>query len=69
MDRQYVNSSSLVSVGYDVNFQTLEIEFQGGRIYQYFDVPVGEHEALMSAPSHGQYFAYNIRNNYRYAQL
>ena len=39
MERQSVSSSNLASVGYDPNSETLEIEFKGGTIYRYFNVP------------------------------
>jgi hypothetical protein len=39
MDRTPVSSSNLSSVGYDPDEQILEIEFNGGRVYQYYDVP------------------------------
>ena len=69
MNRQPVSSSNLVSVGYDSSYQTLEIEFNNGAIYQYFDVPQFEYEGLMQAESHGGYFHANVRNNYRYARI
>jgi len=39
MKRQPVESSNLASVGYDAARQILEIEFNHGGIYQYYDVP------------------------------
>jgi hypothetical protein len=39
MNRQNVNSSNLASVGYDETSNTLEVEFNNGGIYQYFNVP------------------------------
>jgi hypothetical protein len=39
MDRVSVTSSDLVSVGYDITTNTLEIEFKENRIYQYYNVP------------------------------
>ena len=69
MDRIPVTSSNLASVGYDPANLTLEVEFLNGGVYQYFDVPPHEHEALIEAPSHGKYFSENIRNTYRYARL
>lgn len=69
MQRENVSSSNLASVGYDEENQILEIEFNHGGIYQYFDVPVEEHEGLMSASSHGSYFYHNIRNDYEYSKL
>ena len=41
MDRNPVSSSKshVVSIGYDVGEMVLEVEFKGGRVYQYLDVP------------------------------
>lgn len=61
MERQTVDSSNLASVGYDSSSNTLEIEFNHGGIYQYFDVPESVHSDLMDASSHGQYFDRNIK--------
>ncbi len=70
MKRTTVNSSNLASVGYDPNSQVLEIEFNTGRVYQYFDVPQQEYDGLMNANSHGSYFYHNIRNGgYRYTRI
>ncbi|RYC50381.1 KTSC domain-containing protein [Flagellimonas olearia] len=66
MNRQSVNSSNLASVGYDADNEILEVEFNNGGVYQYFDVPAEIYEDLMNAPSHGQYFSANIRNDYEY---
>ncbi|MCP3463490.1 KTSC domain-containing protein [Bradyrhizobium sp. CCGUVB23] len=64
MERTVVNSSNLVSVGYDEDSSTLEIEFKGGAVYRYFNVPSFEHERLMAANSHGVYFNTNIKDKY-----
>ena len=64
-----LSSSNLSRIRYDENTNTLEIEFQGGRIYQYFDVPVQIFEGLKSASSHGQFFSENIKGHFRYARV
>ncbi|MCD4686147.1 MAG: KTSC domain-containing protein [Anaerolineae bacterium] len=64
MRRQPVTSSNLVSVGYDTATRTLEIEFDGGRVYQYYGVPENVYLGLMSAGSHGRYFHYHIKGRY-----
>jgi hypothetical protein len=69
MKRQFVSSSNLRSVGYDMDSHVLEIEFHNGGIYQYFGVPLSVYDALMSAASHGKYFHRNIRNRYSYAKV
>ncbi len=69
MDRVPVNSSNLITVGYDAASQTLEVEFKDGTVYQYFDVSAVEHETLMGSESIGSYFNSSIRSSYRYARL
>ena len=69
MDRSFVSSTNLNSVGYDESTHTLEVEFKEGSIYQYFDVPESVFAELRGADSVGQYFAQNIRSAYRYARL
>lgn len=69
MNRQSVTSSNIASIGYDADSQTLEIEFLNGGVYQYFDVPQHVYEEIMSANSHGQYLAQNIKGIYRYSKV
>jgi hypothetical protein len=66
MKRQKVFSSNLASIGYDADNQILEIEFNHGGVYQYFDVPEDVYEDLMNADSHGKYFVSNIKDDYEY---
>lgn len=61
MLREPVSSSIIRSIGYDPNIQTLEVEFSNGGVYQYANVPIELHEALMSAGSHGSFFGTEIR--------
>lgn len=69
MKKHPVKSSNLASVGYDAKNEILEIEFKHGGVYQYFEVPIDEHEALMNATSHGSYFHQNIKDVYDYQKL
>lgn len=69
MNRQSVSSSNIASIGYDVDSQTLEIGFLDGSVYQYFDIPEQVHQDLMSASSHGQYLAKNIKGGYKYSKV
>jgi hypothetical protein len=69
MKRQPVESSVLAKVGYDDTQRLLEVEFVGGRIYHYFNVPRIRHHDLMIAPSKGRYFNGYIRNAYRFEEL
>jgi hypothetical protein len=69
MERTSVESSNLVSIGYDEEQNILEVEFKGNRVYEYYDVPASVYAALMSADSHGKYFSKFIRNSYSFTQL
>lgn len=69
MNRIPVSSSNVSSVGYDPETQTLEIEFNNGSIYQYFNVPQTVHEALMGASSVGKFLNAQIKGHYRYAKV
>ncbi|MGI8402715.1 MAG: KTSC domain-containing protein [Gemmatimonadaceae bacterium] len=70
MDRIAVNSSELVSVGYDSTSCVLEVEYMTGAVYTYLDVPRSVHAELMSATSHGKYFNQYVRNaGYAYSRI
>jgi hypothetical protein len=69
MKRQDVDSSMLASVGYDEKSKTLEVEFNNGGVYQYFDVEKEVFEKLMNAESLGSYFYHNIRDDYDYTRI
>lgn len=64
MKREVVDSSMLASIGYDQKKKILEVEFNHGAIYEYYDVEKETYGELMKADSHGRYFLHNIRNDY-----
>jgi len=60
-----VESSSLASIGYDPDTQTLAVEFAKSHdIYHYAGVPPETHEALVAAESVGRYFMTEVRPNF-----
>lgn len=69
MQRQFVQSSDLHTVGYDVVTQILEVEFNDSSVYQYYNVPEFIFNSLMHASSHGKYFASNVKNSYQYKKI
>lgn len=69
MKRQDVDSSMLASVGYDEKSKTLEVEFNRGAVYQYFDVEKEVYNDLINADSVGSYFNSCIRDDYDYNQI
>jgi hypothetical protein len=68
MERTAVSSSTVASVGYDSASQTLEVEFMNGSVYQYFDVPQGVFDSLLTTDSPGGFMHEQIRGFYRFAR-
>lgn len=69
MQRLPVESSDLVSIGYDARERVLEIEFKEGRIYQYLDVEPDIYERFTRTDSYGEYFYAHINKHYRYKRV
>ena len=69
MTCQYVNSSNLSQVCYDTSTLTLEVSFRSGGVYHYSNVPQHVYIGLMSASSHGSYFAQYVKNRYPTTKL
>ena len=74
IDRLKLQSSMLASIGYDEANQTLEVEFQNGTIYQYFEFPKDEYENFLKTKddkdSSGEFFNKNIKaGGYRFITL
>ena len=64
-----VESTTLATVAYDEALELLQLEFRSRAIYQYFDVPVAVHAALLGAESKGSYFNRVIRGGFRYSRV
>jgi len=69
MERIQVDSSNIISIGYDLQTNTLEVEFNSAEIYQYFNVPEHLYQNLMSASSKGQFLNDFIKFSYRYQKI
>lgn len=69
MQRQVVSSSNVLSVGYDPKTATLEVEFHGGSIYEYYNVPEAVYEGLLSAASIGGYLNDQVKGRYQYQRI
>lgn len=59
----------IYKVGYDPDTRTLEVLFNSGEAYQYYDVPPEEYEGLMAAESKGRYMRSHIIDMYDWAPL
>ena len=67
---QRIISSNIAAVSYNAESNTLVIEFINENIYEYYDVPEGIYQGLMSASSHGSYFdQYVKKGGYTYKKL
>ena len=66
MEKQNLESSVVRAAGYTY---VLEIEFQSGRIYQYFDVPETIYTAFLESDSKGRYFNAHIRGKFPYREI
>ena len=64
MNRQYVDSSMITSIGYDALTCTLEVEFKDGTVWQYHEFPEYMWYEFESAESKGKYFNANIKKQY-----
>jgi XTP/dITP diphosphohydrolase len=69
MHRLPVESSDIVSIGYDPAAKILEVEFQGGRVYQYRGVEPDIHAQFMRADSYGTFFFAHVNGQYRYDKI
>lgn len=69
MNRTPVNSSNVLSIGYDNGTATLEVEFSSGSVYEYFDVPQSVYEQLMASASVGSALNDLVKGNFRYARI
>ena len=65
-----VESSTLVTVGYDHDGELLQLEFcRSHVVYQYFAVPAAVHKALLAATSKGSFFNQAIRGRHHFVRV
>lgn len=64
-----INSSYCKKIGYSSKERILQVEFNGGEVYQYFKVPIFLYEKLCKSESKGKFFIKNIKENYNYKRI
>lgn len=69
MNRDAVASSNIASIGYDEPSQTMEVEFNNGSIYQYYNVEPSVYQQMMLASSKGQFLHFYIKGAYPYSRV
>lgn len=67
MEREYVESSMIRSFGFEISI--LEVEFNSGSIWQYYDVPESVYYEMKAASSCGKFFNANIKGQYSESQV
>jgi len=63
MKRNKVESSNIISIGYDPEIKVLQIEFHSGGVYNYEPVEQELYHEMLVAKSIGSFFHKNIRMN------
>ncbi len=69
MQRRYVASSNIRSIGHHIASSILEVEFTSSDVYQYYGVSESVYKSLMNASSHGSYLNQYIKDRYRYSKI
>jgi hypothetical protein len=69
MSREPVISSAITAIGYDPQFEWLEVELKTGSLYLYREVPARIHQAFMAALSKGSFYNQYIRDDYRFVRV
>lgn len=62
-------SSNISGLRYDSDRSTLEVSFQHGGVYHYYDVPEHIWDAFKMAESKGKYLSDNVKGHYRYSKV
>ena len=62
--RQSLSSSNLRRCSYDIETETLQIQFVSGKTYTYEGVPASVYNGLLEASSPGQFFNSTIKGVY-----
>lgn len=68
MRRRSVASSAVSSIGYDERSSVLEVEFESGAVYDYFEVPEKVYKDLLEASSIGSFVSKRIRDRYPFVR-
>lgn len=63
MQREKVDSSQIVSIGYEPATQKLEIEFKTRSVYEYANVEPEVYADLIASESIGRFFGQKIKSN------
>jgi len=65
MEMVQFESEFLAAAGHDENSRTLEIHFQNGSQYEYYNVPPDAYLNFIAAPSKGEFYNKHIKPAFR----
>lgn len=69
MNRTTIESTMISGIGYDPGNSILEIEFNSGAVWQYFDFPEAKWYEFEGTDSKGKYWHKEIKNQYSESQV
>lgn len=69
VEMKEVESSNIVSIGYDEQPRDLYVKFANGGVYRYQGVDALAHRSLMEAESKGAYLAKHIKKAYDFQRV
>jgi hypothetical protein len=64
-----IESSNIVKTTYDVQLNTLLVEFKNGLTYEYEQVPLQTYTQFRMAESQGKFFSTKIARTFKYKKL
>lgn len=64
-----IESSNIVKTTYDVQLNTLLVEFKNGLTYEYEQVPLQTYTQFRMAESQGKFFSSKIARTFKYKKL
>ncbi len=64
MEMEFVESSNIIALGYDIATDTMGVTFKGGKTYHYAGVPVETYMEVRTSNSVGRAFLDLIRHDY-----
>lgn len=65
----FTSSNVAPPLRYNTETRILEVRFNNGGIYHYYDVPAEVWADMQSAESKGQFLAQRIKGKYRYSKV
>ena len=69
MERKNIESSMILSIGFESDSSTLEIEFKSRVIWQYYDFPESLWYEFDGSESQGKFFHREIKGQYSESQV